>query len=87
MNWLTEALRRLGVLPSFTVDDMINAESEDALVDHRRVLEELTAATTVRRQATIKLRDTLREARLRSVTFADFEQNIRPPLTTDLKGE
>jgi hypothetical protein len=87
MNWLTEALRRLGVLPSFTVDDMINAESEDALVDHRRVLEELTAATTVRRQATIKLRDTLREARLRSVTFADFEQNIRPPLTTDLQGE
>jgi len=77
MNWLSKVLRRLRVLPNFTQDDILNAETEDALMEHKKVVDEVNATTHDRKLINAKLRGVLSEARERSSHFADFEQSLK----------
>jgi hypothetical protein len=68
MSWLSEWMKHIGVLPSFSRDEKLNAETEDALRTHK---------TAVQHDKSEHLRSVLREARLRVATFAQFEQRIK----------
>jgi len=77
VSWLTSILRRVGVLSAFTADDVLNAESEDALREHKLVVEEVKTQSAARKQTNEKLRNALRQARVRTHAFAEFEQGIQ----------
>jgi len=77
MSWFSKFLRSIGVLSDFTHDDILNAEAEDALLEHSKVVREMETTTRVRKTVNDKLRRVLAEARERSSSFGDFEQNIR----------
>lgn len=62
MNWIAKLLRWLRVIPSFTQDDVLNAENEDALLEHRKVVDELASATRLRKEINGRLRRVLTEA-------------------------
>lgn len=77
MSWIGDVLRRFGVLAPFNADDVLNAESENALRDVEKGREAVTEAYEKNTESSEKLRTTMRAVRHRAATFAQFEQNIR----------
>ena len=77
MSWLSEWLKRMGVLPRFTRDEELNAETEDALRTQKIASQDVKTALGLQHDHTEHLRGVLRDARLRVATFAQFEQRIK----------
>lgn len=77
MKWLMGVLRRLGLLPHFTVDEVINAEIENTLREYNKVVEDVKRVSQRRRTGNAKLRQALVEARIRSAPLAQFEHAIK----------
>jgi hypothetical protein len=77
MSWLSEWLKRAGILPRFTRDDELNAETEDALRTQKAAVQDVKEQLDLQHDKSERLRGVLREARLRVNTFAQFEQRIK----------
>lgn len=70
-------LKKLGIAPDFTHDDMIDASIEDNLRDHQKVVSEFTEAADARHASNDRLRQALQIAKLRTTAFADLETAIK----------
>jgi hypothetical protein len=77
MSWLSEWMKHIGVLPSFSRDEKLNAETEDALRTHKTAVQAVKEQLGLQHDKSEHLRSVLREARLRVATFAQFEQRIK----------
>ena len=75
MSWLLGMLRRLRVLPDFTADDILNAENEDSLREHKATVEEVKVQSALRRQTNERLRSVLEQARNKN--FSGLEKSTR----------
>lgn len=75
MQWLRNIWAQLRA--PFTVDDILNAESENALRDVQKGTEAVADARAQQVDSNIKLRNTMRASRARTTLFADFEERIR----------
>jgi hypothetical protein len=77
MSWLSEWLKRAGIIAHFTRDDELNAETEDALRTQKAATQNVKDALGLQHDNSERLRKVLREARLQVATFAQFEQRIK----------
>lgn len=77
MSWIGNVLRRWGVLDPFSADEVLNAESENALRDVEKGREAVSDAYAKNTESAEKLRTTMRAVRHRAATFAQFEERIR----------
>lgn len=77
MSKIGDWLRSAGLLPKFTQDDILNAETDDALREVEKGREAVEKAYAGQRASTEKLRSTMREVRQRAATFGQFEDRIR----------
>ncbi len=75
MGWISNLWSQMRA--PFTVDDILNAESEDKLRDVEKGNEAVKQARANNVSSNDKLRSTLRAARERTQTFAQFEERIR----------
>lgn len=75
MGWLSNLWAHFRA--PFTVDDILNAESEDALRDVHKGEAAVIDARAKAVTSDDKLRKTLRAARERTRTFEQFEERIR----------
>lgn len=83
MSWVSDMLKRVGVLPEISADDRIDASIENSLHDHRKAVEELVQESVNRKAANDKLRSTLSEVKSRGTPWADFELSIRREIRRD----
>lgn len=74
IDHIERALRRLGLLPKFDEDDMINASIEDKIRDHDSVVDRVHHAMSRRLQSNEALRQSIRIAKRQTNSFADFEK-------------
>lgn len=77
MNRIAAFLKRIGILPAFTVDDVLNASTEDALRTHERAVEAMSEVTQKRVEGNEALRRSLRLATRRTNSFAEFERRFK----------
>lgn len=77
MSVLGDLLRKVGVLPQFTADDILDASVEDKFFDHQKAVAEISSATEERRSSNQRLRLAIRQARVRATPFAELENAIR----------
>lgn len=63
---LTNFLKRVGVLPEFSTEDIMDAMVEDNFYNHRKVVEKLQAEVDSRKESNVKLRTVLQVAKLQS---------------------
>ena len=72
---LNRILRKLHITPTrFDENDMINASIEDQSRDHANLLEKLQGTLSRRLAVSNELRESIRIARERTNSFADFEK-------------
>lgn len=76
MNKFEQVLQRLGILPAFTEDDILNAENDDDLRTHSLVVSKVTAAIERRVHSNQALRRAIDVAKIKTNSFADFERRI-----------
>jgi hypothetical protein len=77
MSWLAKTLRRIGVLPPFTEDDILNAENENALRNVKTAKSAVDEQYSRQHLSADHLKNVLRDARSRVNSFAEFERKIR----------
>lgn len=77
MNWLDSVLKRMGIVPDFTQDDILNAENEESLRVHSIAVHEVTDAIRRRVENNRILRQAIENAKERTGDIRDFEQKIR----------
>lgn len=77
MSWLRRILQKLGAVPHYTDDDLINAETENDLYDHGKALEAARSAFADRKLSETKLRGVLDAHDARTAAFAQFEQRLK----------
>lgn len=77
MSLIGNLLRRFGILPMVSANEMLNAETENELVAHRKAADALITESVTRTQETAKLKRTLMEARIRATPFAQIEMSFR----------
>lgn len=77
MSFVSQILRCVGLLPRYTDDDVLNAETENDLYDHRKALEKAQTAIANRENPDRQLHDVLEKSRVRSQEFIAFEELIR----------
>jgi hypothetical protein len=70
-------MKHIGILPRFSRDEKLNAETEDALRTHKTAVQAVKNELGLQHVKSEHLRSVLREARLRVATFAQFEQRIK----------
>lgn len=70
-------LKRLGIAPAFTEDEVIDASIEDAFYDHKKTVDELLAETEGRKESNDRLRNALQIAKMRTTPFAELEHAMR----------
>lgn len=70
-------LRRIGVLPPFDKDDVLNASIDDKQRDTRLVIEKLEGSMARRHETNAHLRESIKIAKRRTNSFADFERLAR----------
>lgn len=66
-------LKKLGIAPAFSDNEVIEASIEDSLRDHSKVVGEFIADATNRQASNARLRAALQLAKLRTSEFADLE--------------
>ena len=76
MKLLDIILEKLGI-DKTAEDDHINASTQDAARMHEQAVIELHEATQERKQSNETLRRSINTAKLRTNSFADFEQQIQ----------
>ena len=74
MKWIENVLTWMGFLPKYSEDDRINASTEDAARVHESAVSRLHEATQRRVKGNEALRQSIRLAKQRTNSFADFEQ-------------
>lgn len=77
MEWILSVLKYLGIIPPFTSDEVMNAETEDALREHANLVTEVRERAAQRREGTAEIREALTQARTSVRVFGGFEQAIR----------
>lgn len=77
MTWIDDMLKRIGITPNFTQDDVLNAENEDALHTHSALVHELTEAIHRRVAGNEILRHAIDQAKERTRDVPEFERRIR----------
>lgn len=68
-----------GWVRPFTADDVLEAEKEDALRDHRTLVDAVAANAEERRNGNAKLRTALSTAMVNAAQLSSFEHAIRAP--------
>lgn len=76
-GFVMSVLKRLGIAPAFTQDEMIDASIEDNLRDHGKAVNELVEAAQSRNASNERLREALQIAKLRTTAFADLEVALK----------
>jgi hypothetical protein len=69
-------LKRLGLVRPFTDDEVINAEIEDKAREHETLIGRLDLAFMRRSVSNAHLRESLRIAKRRTNSFAEFEKHF-----------
>jgi len=77
MIWMDKILKKLGFMPKFTEDDIINASTEDAARVHETAVSRLHEATQRRMKGNDALRQSLIIAKIRTNSFEDFERQVQ----------
>ena len=77
VGFVLGVLKKLGIAPEFTHDDMIDASIEDNLREHQKAVSEFTEAAQSRHASNDRLRAALQIAKLRTTAFADLETAIK----------
>jgi hypothetical protein len=79
MKWIFCVLKFLRLVPAFTVDDVLNADSENSLREHAQVVSDVKEAAVERARGNDRLRAALIEARQQIASFnpiGDFERAL-----------
>jgi hypothetical protein len=76
MNWLTQVLKKVHLLPPFSQDDVINASTEDKLREHSNLVEQVREVTRKRQRGNDAMRQSITNAKRRTNSFADFEKFV-----------
>jgi hypothetical protein len=71
---IERVLRRIGVLPKFEKDDVINATIDHAARDHENIVDKLHNAMTRRMETNEALRRSIQIAKQRTNSFEAFER-------------
>lgn len=66
----------IGLISSFTEDDVLNAENENDLHDHSQALKAAECASACRNESAAQLRGALKETETRTREFELFEQRL-----------
>jgi hypothetical protein len=74
MSFMERIMRRFHWIPKETRDDTINASIEEKALDHSNLVGELHEALKRRSQSNGVLRESIRIAKHRTNSFADFER-------------
>jgi ornithine carbamoyltransferase len=74
---LETVLKKIGVVPSFTQDDILNAENEESLREHAIVVHAVTDAIRRRVANNEVLRRAIEQAKERTADIGEFERKIR----------
>lgn len=82
--WITSLLKRVGLMAEVDTNDLIDADIENALYDHRKLAKELTDAVRKKTERTTKLREALADVRHQALAFAEFETAMRKDHRHDL---
>lgn len=69
-------LQRIGILPPFDENDVLNASIEDKARDNEKVVERLKTSLSRRHEANFRLRTALNIAKRRTTSFEEFERMI-----------
>lgn len=77
IEYIERLLRRIGVLPPFDKDDVLNALIDDKKRDTRIVMEKLEGSFARRHETNAYLRESIKIAKHRTNSFADFERLAR----------
>jgi len=67
MKFLSKILRRIGVRPSYTIDEFEDAKVENILYDHGKVIDMVRGKTELQRRRNAELRSVVNTARARSL--------------------
>ena len=70
-------LKKLGIAPPFSDDELLDASIEDAMYDHKQMVDRLTSEGDNRRASNDRLRIALQIAKMRTSVFADFEDAVK----------
>lgn len=76
-GFVESILKRVGLLPEVSDDEMINASIENAFYDHKKEVDVLMEETAARRAGNDRLRNALQIAKMRATTLGEFENAIR----------
>jgi hypothetical protein len=87
MNWLLALLRRSGVLPAFSADEMLNASTEEAFRIHAKAVQEVAAATRKRTRSNQALRVSIQVAKLRIPSKAEMYRLVEPAVQDMMKKQ
>lgn len=72
-----QMLERMGLYHPFTADDVINAEQDNAIHEHRQVVQQVSEAVERRKKSNSELRKSIQEAKrsiaLMGAALEDFE--------------
>lgn len=79
MKWIERMGKFFGLVPDFTADDVLNAEQEDVLREHGKMLSAVQVKAAERKIGNSKLRAALDEAKssMSITALADFETSIQ----------
>lgn len=69
-------LRRIGILPAFSDNEVMDAYTEDKLREHNDAVSQIRSATATRYKKNDQLREQLRRVKS-SAALAEFERAIR----------
>ena len=77
MRWFVEMLRRLGILPRYSSNEVLNASIEDTARDHELLVSKVAEASQRREVANKHLRQSIDKALMQTTALGQFEQRIR----------